>query len=101
MGICNLDLALLVCTQIARCDHQQTVSIDLKCDLDLRSSRFGGWDAFEKKFADLKIVLWVLGLSLEDLDANDILIVLNGGEVVAFANWNTCVLANNGRKMED
>mmetsp|Transcript_8976 Transcript_8976/g.17567 ORF Transcript_8976/g.17567 Transcript_8976/m.17567 type:complete len:472 (-) Transcript_8976:710-2125(-) len=75
-------------------DTDNTVSVDLEGDLNLRNATRGRRDAGEFEFTEENIVLGHGTLTLENLDENSRLVVLIGGEGLRLLRGNDSVALN-------
>jgi len=62
----------------------------------LRCAFWGGWDAGEVESAEVVVVLSLDAFSFEDLDRDDLLVVLVGGENLRSLGWDLGLTRDDG-----
>jgi hypothetical protein len=77
------------------CDIHDSVSIDVKRDLNLWNTSWGRWDSIQIKFTQLMVVLRHLPFTLENLDQHSGLVVCIGREGLCLLRWNRSVALNH------
>ena len=90
-GRLNLDALLFSGSHILCRNMDNTVSIDIKSNLDLWNSPWCRWNAYQVKVAQCLVVCSHLSLALENMDGNCGLAVCCGGEDLALPCRNSSV----------
>ena len=68
-------------------DVNDTVGVNIECDLNLRNTTRSGWDTRELELAEDVVVLRASTLTLEDLDQHTRLVVGEGREGLLTSLW--------------
>ena len=82
------DLLLLASGLVLGRDVHDTVSIDVKSDLDLRNTTGSHGNTLKIEVTKLFVILGELALTLKDGDANLSLVVSGSGEHLALLGWD-------------
>mmetsp|Transcript_73165 Transcript_73165/g.207472 ORF Transcript_73165/g.207472 Transcript_73165/m.207472 type:complete len:304 (+) Transcript_73165:98-1009(+) len=81
--IFDLDLGLVVLSDILRTHFEYAIGVQSECDTDLRHTTQRLWNPYERELSK-EIVVFDLGaLALVDADVHVLLVVLGGAEVLA------------------
>jgi len=84
----DCDLVGLSGSLVSGVHIEDTVGVDIECNLNLRSTSRGRWDSLKVELSENVVVLGHLSLSFVDLDQHSWLVVSVGGEGLRLLSWD-------------